>query len=115
MTDTSLTENGRLRASRCPSCSLVAFPAERYGCERCGVLAGDHVAVQLAPTGTVTAAALVHRHHDAKLPPPFVVVAVALDGGPALKGVLAASTQPPAIGTRVRGILAEDQFRFEVE
>ena len=23
-------------------CGLVAFPPERYGCERCGALADDH-------------------------------------------------------------------------
>lgn len=110
-----LTDDGRLRASRCPGCALVVFPVERYGCERCGVLAGDHVPVELAPTGTVTAAAMVHRHHDTNLPPPFVVVAVALDGGPALKGVFADSTDRPPIGARVRGTVANGQFRFEVD
>ena len=115
MTDTLLTADGRLCASCCPGCGLVAFPAERYGCERCGALAANLAAIELAPTGTVTASALVHRHHDAKLPPPFVVVGVTLDAGPALKGVLAQSMEPPRIGARVRGVVADGQFRFEVD
>ena len=116
MTDDGLlTDDGRLVASRCPACALVAFPAERYGCERCGALADSLLPVCLVPTGTVSASVLVHRHHDPALPPPFVVVAVALDGGPAIKGVLAGSIEPPPIGTRVRGFVADGRFFFEVD
>ena len=104
-----------LRCSRCPTCALVAFPAERYGCERCGTLPDTMAHVEVAPTGEVRSAALVHRHHDAALPVPFVVVVVALDGGPVLKGVLVAGAEAPAIGVRVHGVSTGGDFRFEVD
>jgi uncharacterized OB-fold protein len=110
-----------LAASRCGSCGLVAFPAERYGCERCGAPADDHEAVELPANGRIASFAEVHRHHQPEPPTPFVVAAVDVDGGPALKGVLvtdaagaaSADRLDPAIGERVTGRFdANGDFRW---
>ena len=102
----------RLRCSRCEACGLVAFPAERYGCERCGALPDRHRPVELDAVGRVRAAAQVHRHHQPSPPTPFVVLQVDVDGGPSLKGVLC-GPGPVAPGGRVTGSLdAGGQFRW---
>jgi uncharacterized protein len=102
----------RLRCSRCEACGLVAFPAERYGCERCGALPAEHRPVDVEAVGTVKAAAEVHRHHQPDPPTPFTVLQVDVDGGPSLKGVLAGS-KALAGGDRVVGSLDEGgRFRW---
>lgn len=100
--------------SRCGACGLVAFPPERYGCERCGALTADHEPLGLAAAGTVTARATVHRHHQPTPATPFVVVEVALDAGPVLKALFAGATPPP-FGARVAGTVAGDRFVFAAE
>jgi uncharacterized OB-fold protein len=96
----------RLRCSRCGACGLVAFPAERYGCERCGTEPDRHEPLELDAVGTARVAAEVHRHHQPQPPTPFVVVQVDVDGGPSLKGVLAGTGI--AAGRRVTGDLTPD-------
>jgi uncharacterized OB-fold protein len=104
----------RLAASRCRSCGLVAVPAERYGCERCGALPADHDPLALPATGEVSAFAAVHRHHQPEPPTPFVGAAVARDGGPSLKGVVVGGGDAPLrVGERVEGcFLADGAFRW---
>ncbi|MDH4143816.1 MAG: OB-fold domain-containing protein [Acidimicrobiia bacterium] len=114
-----------LVASRCLDCGHLAFPDERYGCERCGALVERHESVTLAPRGVVSAAATVHRHHQPEPATPFVMVTVRLDEGPALKGVLATpapGTAPTpgtdaahlARGRRVEGRLDGDRVTFHL-
>jgi uncharacterized OB-fold protein len=79
----------------------VAFPAERYGCERCGALPAAHEPLDLAARGRVRAFAQVHRHHQPDPPAPFVVVQVDLPEGPSLKAVLA--DDEVAVGDPVEG------------
>jgi uncharacterized OB-fold protein len=83
----------------------VAFPAERYGCERCGAPATDHEPVDLPAVGVVRSFAEVHRHHQPDPPAPFVVVQVDLPSGLSLKGVLAGCEVE--VGDRVEGTIAE--------
>jgi len=91
----------------------VACPAERYGCERCGAAADRHEATDLLAEGAIASFAEVHRHHQPEPPTPFVVAAVDVDGGPALKGVLVAGEVAPAIGDRVVGAFeANGDFRW---
>lgn len=106
-------EDGRVTidGSRCERCGLVAFPAERYGCERCGAPPADHRRERVATDGVVIARATVHRHHHPEPATPFVVVEVLLDGGPALKA-LHAGTGPVHIGDRVTGTLLGERFAF---
>ena len=87
----------RLVTSRCRRCALVAFPPERYGCERCG---------------TVRSHAVVHRHHQPEPATPFTVVEVALDAGPVLKAVLAGTAMPPR-GARVVGLVQGERSVFQ--
>lgn len=99
-----------LDATRCGTCGRVATPPEPYGCERCGALAATLDAVTLAATGTVRSAATVHRHHKPDPATPFTVVEVLIDGGPALKGLLAADSSAVAIGDRVVGELHDGRL-----
>jgi uncharacterized OB-fold protein len=94
-------------------CGLVAFPAERYGCERCGASPADHEAADIPAQGVVRSFALVHRHHQAHLPAPFVVVQVDLPTGLSLKGVLEGNEVEA--GDRVEGLVTPgEHFRWRV-
>jgi uncharacterized OB-fold protein len=101
-----------LAASRCPGCGLVAAPPEPYGCESCGTPAAELERVEVEAAGTVRSHATVHRHHKPEPSTPFTVVLVALDAGPALKGVLHGDRV--AIGDRVSGAVTDGLLRFEV-
>jgi len=77
--------------------------------------------VELAAEGAIASFAEVHRHHQPEPPTPFVVAAVDVDGGPALKGVLvndvggaaSADRLDPAIGEAVTGRFdANGDFRW---
>lgn len=115
--DTLGREVAVLAASRCRACGLVAVPAERYGCERCGAPPATHDLVDLPAAGRVASFAEVHRHHQPEPPTPFVVAAVEVDGGPVLKGVLVGGDgAAPLVGERVVGrFLADAAFRWTRE
>jgi uncharacterized OB-fold protein len=102
-----------LNGTRCPACGRVATPPEPYGCEQCGALVDTLEVVELAAVGTVHGTATVHRHHRPDPPTPFTVVEVVLDAGPALKGVLAAGSDPVAIGDRVEGVVLDGRLVLE--
>ena len=104
-----------LNGTRCPGCGRVATPPEPYGCEQCGALVDTLEPVELAASGTVHGTATVHRHHKPEPATPFTVVEVVLDGGPALKGVLAAGSEPVAIGDRVSGVVVDGRLELEKE
>ena len=117
-------EGPALRGTTCGRCALVAFPAEPYGCERCGAPPAALAPTALAPTGTVRSRAVVHRHHRPEPATPFVVVEVALDAGPAVTAVLAAdpAADPGAgpggglgAGARVRAVDDGGRFRFTAD
>lgn len=110
----------QLHGSRCRACGLVAFPAERYGCERCGAPPADHENADVPAEGVVRSFALVHRHHQPDPPAPFVVVQVDLPSGLSLKGVLEdhgeeGSEVAVQVGARVEGVVIPgEQFRWRV-
>lgn len=104
-----------LHGTRCPACGRVATPPEPYGCERCGALVDSLEPLELPASGVVHATATVHRHHRPEPATPFTVVEVVLDGGPALKGVLVAGSDPVAIGDRVRGEVQDGRLMLEKE
>jgi uncharacterized protein len=98
----------RLIGGRCPSCTKVYVPP-RGGCPTCGVPTTDEV--ELADTGTVTTFCVIRIPFEAApFPPPYVAIAVLLDGASIpifhlLRGV------PPdqvRMGTRVRAVWAPD-------
>lgn len=103
--------------SRCDRCGLAAFPAERYGCERCGAPPESHSTRALGTDGVVIAQATVHRHHHGEPPTPFTVVEVVLEDGPVLKALWHGDgntgvTPGAGIGQRVTGTVVGDRFAF---
>lgn len=102
-----------LAGSTCRRCGLVAFPAEPYGCERCGAPASELDATPLPAGGTVRSAATVHRPAP-DVPAPFVVVDVVLDAGPTVTAVAMDEDGGAdlVIGDRVEGFLHDGRFRF---
>lgn len=89
-----------LHGVRCSRCERVYFPPISIGCESCG--AQDLVPANLAPSGTVFAAATVHLHPD-DTPVPFTIVEVLLDSGPLIRALVHPEAGDPEIGSRVVG------------
>jgi uncharacterized OB-fold protein len=111
-----------LLAMRCNACGLVAFPRQRYGCEKCG--ATDAVDIELVAAGTLASFATVHLHHSKSIAAPFVIGEIALDGGPTLRITLAEPSDTSLrIGARMRGVLCpittegetKSELRFTME
>jgi len=121
---TALAEQGpdghlTLRGMACATCGYRAFPAQDYGCERCGAYGDALSAARLSGTGTVTAAAVVHRHSGPEITPPFTAAAIVLDDGPFVHALLSdTGAQAPPPGTRVRVVADDDaaaDVRFAIE
>lgn len=86
------------------ACGYVFFPAQSYGCERCGSQA-------LAPrllsgVGHVLASARVHLHHGKGREAPFTIGAIVLDDGPIVRTLLADADAAVSVGDRVVAVLA---------
>jgi hypothetical protein len=93
-----------LLAMRCRDCGYVAFPRQRYGCEKCGALAAEDV--ELATTGTLASFATVHLHQSKSIAAPFVIGEIVLDGGPTLRITLEESADAVLrTGARMKGVL----------
>jgi uncharacterized OB-fold protein len=90
-----------LNGTRCEKCKVNYFPPLGMGCERCGN--PDLRSVTLSTNGTVHSAAMVHLHGGKDIDAPFVVVEIALDDGPLIRGLLANNTNDDVIGARVSG------------
>ncbi len=91
---------------KCSTCGFVAFPRQRYGCERCGA-AGEALAdVELSSDGTLASYATVHMHQAKTIAAPFVIGEIALDAGPTVRATMVeADDAAMRIGARVRGRL----------
>ena len=81
-----------LLGQRC-ACGHVAFPRQRYGCERCGRVDGQ-TAVDLDPGGTVLAVATAHVQLNTAPKVPFTVGAVRLIDGAVVRGFLYPHASP---------------------
>lgn len=101
----------------CRACGSTLWPAQQYGCERCGADSTDLHLVDLAGTGRLLSFATVYSHPD--LPTPYTVVEVALDSGQLIRGVWAEPASPghPAVGIRVlaTGTGAGDRTAFRLD
>ncbi|TDD92134.1 hypothetical protein E1293_01055 [Actinomadura darangshiensis] len=95
-----------LRGTSCTACGHRAFPAQDLGCERCGAHGGALRPAALSGTGTVGAAATVHRHDGPGIAAGFTALAVVLDDGPLVHALLAADAGRPRPGTRVAAVVA---------
>jgi uncharacterized protein len=92
----------RIVASRCPSGHLF-HPPQPFGCERCGRDGGGLERVELEGRGTLAAIAIVYAH--SKLPAPFVIGRIALDGGPSIEAMMVAPAAALPVGARVEARL----------
>jgi hypothetical protein len=93
-----------LLAMRCARCGHVAFPRQRYGCEKCG--ATETADVELAAAGTLASFATVHLHQSKSIAAPFVIGEIALDGGPTIRITLVEPTDAGLrIGAGMTGVL----------
>lgn len=93
-----------LLAMRCARCGYVAFPRQRFGCEKCGATETDDV--ELAAAGTLASFATVHLHQSKSIAAPFVIGEIALDGGPTIRITLAESSDAGLrVGARMTGVL----------
>lgn len=81
-----------LLGQRC-ACGHVAFPRQRYGCERCGRVDGQ-IDIELDPGGTVLAVATAHVQLNTAPKVPFTVGAVQLIEGPVVRGFLEPQSSP---------------------
>ncbi|WP_432826126.1 Zn-ribbon domain-containing OB-fold protein [Dactylosporangium sp. CA-092794] len=80
--------NETLIGVECRACGYRAHPYQSYGCESCGATADRLIEVALSGSGTVTSSAVVHQQTERSAEVPFTVVAVVLDDGPFVRGVL---------------------------
>ena len=94
-----------LLGAECDACGYVFFPAQMFGCERCGAHGALLKPRALAGRGTLTAAAAVHLH-PGKRPLPFVVGTVRLLDGPSVRTLLAEGSERLAPGQLMRTMLA---------
>jgi uncharacterized OB-fold protein len=88
-----------LRGVRCRACGRTAFPAQEFGCERCGAHGEDLEPVELSGHGTVLALLTVHEHPDPAVPTPSAVAGIQLEEGPVLRARVGAGVD--AAGTAV--------------
>lgn len=103
-------------------CGHVFFPAQFFGCERCGRYGEDLVETRLSGQGIVRAAVVVHQHFREIPRAPFTVVDLALDDGPVIRGLMMAGTKPPRAGDVVTARIVDGReggapaaiLRFEV-
>lgn len=96
------------------SCGYVAFPAQAYGCERCGRFGINLQPMKLKGSGQLMASSKVHLHAAPYPVVPFTVVEVSLDDGPIVRGLLA-SNQPSVLptGSRVVATLQAEQIETD--
>jgi uncharacterized OB-fold protein len=74
-----------LRGVRCRACGRTAYPAQEFGCERCGAYGTDLETVELSGNGTVLALLTVHEHPDPNVPTPATIAGIQLEEGPVLR------------------------------
>jgi uncharacterized OB-fold protein len=93
-----------LAGMRCRSCGYVDYPAQPFGCQRCGSAERQLEGLRLDPAGSVFASTTVHQHAGNGVTPPFTIAAIKLDSGPVLRGTMIDNTPLPP-GNRVTGVL----------
>ncbi len=95
-----------LLGMRCSSCGYVAFPRQRFGCDKCGAVGESLRDVELGSSGTLTSFATVHMHQAKSIAAPFVIGEVVLEDGPTVRATMVeADDAALRIGARVVGRL----------
>ena len=88
-----------LRGVRCRLCGRTAFPAQDFGCERCGAHGRDLEPAELSGRGTVLALVTVHEHPDPAVPTPATIAGIQLAEGPVLRARVDGVTEAGAAVT----------------
>ncbi len=99
----------RIIGGRCPACTKVYLPP-RGSCPTCGVPA--IAPVEVADRGTITTFCVIRIPFDAApFPPPYIAVAVLLDGADMPIFHLLRGIEPDAarMGMRVRAVWVPDE------
>lgn len=92
--------DGRMCLQRCDLCSSWRYPAAPC-CPRCG--AEESTWMPVAGRGQIVSWTRFHRKYFPEMPPPYLVVSVALEEGPMVVGnLLGDQMATPAIGAPVR-------------
>jgi uncharacterized protein len=95
-----------LLGMKCTRCGYVAFPRQRYGCEKCGAAADALNDMPLSSNGTLASYATVHMHQAKTIAAPFVIGEIALDAGPTVRATMVEPDDTAMqIGARVTGRL----------
>ena len=95
-----------LLGMRCGSCGYVAFPRQRYGCEKCGATGAALADVGLPTDGRLASYATVHMHQAKGIAAPFVIGEVLLDAGPTVRATMVEPDDELLdVGARVTGRL----------
>jgi uncharacterized OB-fold protein len=100
------SDNPDLNGGKCRACGYVFFPPQCYGCESCGAPPEQLEAVKLAGRGRLSSYATVYLYQGKDIEAPFSVGVVVLDGGPAVRSVLATPPEAGlAIGDRMKSVM----------
>ncbi len=95
-----------LLGMKCVHCGYVAFPRQRYGCEKCGAAGEALQDVELSSDGMLASYATVHMHQAKTIAAPFVIGEISLDAGPTVRTTMVeADDAALRIGARVTGRL----------
>src|SRR3954470_13258326 len=98
--------NVELLGMRCTECGYVAFPRQRYGCEKCGAGGSALTEIELQSSGTLVSFATVHMHLAKNIDAPSVIGEIEFDAGPTLRTTLVeANDECLEIGMPVSGRL----------
>jgi len=99
-----------LRATRCRKDGVVAFPPERFGCQKCGAFGEDLEELLIPARGRITAATVVHRHRGPGPKAPFTIASIALDAGPYVNALLQEGAAPEGYVDGRIDRFGEDEF-----
>ena len=77
-----------LAGMACARCGHLAFPAQHYGCEKCGATGDDLKSKALGARGPLLAFATVNLHYGKDIDAPYIVGSIELEDGPTIRCTL---------------------------
>jgi hypothetical protein len=77
-----------LAGMACSRCGHLAFPAQHYGCEKCGATGDDLCSKALEAKGKLLAFATVNLHYGKDIDAPYIVGSIELEDGPTVRCTL---------------------------
>ncbi|MCZ2110369.1 MAG: OB-fold domain-containing protein, partial [Dehalococcoidia bacterium] len=95
-----------LRGVQCARCGALSFPAQDYGCIRCGAHGAALQHREIRTNGTLLTFAVVRTHPSHAVP--FTLGDVQLDAGPVVRAQIA-DRMPLTVGLRVQASVVSDE------